>query len=155
MAFITKLTRKTKTFLWIEECQKAWELIKQKYIETPILISPSQQMEFHVHIDASLLIIGVTLSHNLTRKSYQPVVYTFKFLNKAKHNYSTTQREALTMVFALHKFRHYLWGNKFIFYVDHMALVYLVNKPQVQGEQLYGCYCSQCMSQPHFGQVWG
>ncbi len=39
----------------------------------------------------------------------------------------------LVMVFALHKFRHYLLGNKFVFYVDHMALVYLVNKPQVLG----------------------
>jgi len=41
MAPITKLTRKTETFLWIKECQKAWELIKQKYIETTILISPN------------------------------------------------------------------------------------------------------------------
>jgi hypothetical protein len=37
------------------------------------------------------------------------------------------------MVFSLHKFRLYLLNNKFIFYVDHMALVYLVNKPQVSG----------------------
>jgi len=35
------------------------------------------------------------------------------------------------MVFALHKIIHYLLGNKFVFYVDHMALIYLVNKPQV------------------------
>jgi hypothetical protein len=35
------------------------------------------------------------------------------------------------MVYALHKFRHFLLGNKFVFYVDHMALVYLVNKPQL------------------------
>ncbi len=28
MAPITKLTRKTKTFLWIKECKRAWELIK-------------------------------------------------------------------------------------------------------------------------------
>jgi hypothetical protein len=35
------------------------------------------------------------------------------------------------MVFPLHKFIHYLLGNKFVFYVDHMALVYLVDKPQV------------------------
>jgi hypothetical protein len=41
MAPITKLIRKTKIFLWIEECQKAWELIKHIYIETPILISPN------------------------------------------------------------------------------------------------------------------
>jgi len=35
------------------------------------------------------------------------------------------------MVFALHKFKHYLLGNKFVLYVNHMALVYMVNKPQV------------------------
>ncbi len=37
------------------------------------------------------------------------------------------------MVYVLHKFKHFLLGNKFIFYVDHMALVYLVSKPQVLG----------------------
>jgi hypothetical protein len=37
------------------------------------------------------------------------------------------------MVFSMHKFRHYLLGNKFVFYVDHMTFVYLVNKPQVLG----------------------
>ncbi len=26
------------------------------------------------------------------------------------------------MVYALHKFRHYMLGNMFTFYVDHMAL---------------------------------
>jgi hypothetical protein len=37
------------------------------------------------------------------------------------------------MVYALHKFRHFLLGKKIVFYVDHMAFVYLVNKPQVFG----------------------
>jgi hypothetical protein len=32
------------------------------------------------------------------------------------------------MVFALHKFGLYLLGNKFVFYVDHVAFVYLVDK---------------------------
>jgi uncharacterized membrane protein len=35
------------------------------------------------------------------------------------------------MVYALHKFKHFLLGNNLFFYVDHMILVYLVNKPQV------------------------
>ncbi len=35
------------------------------------------------------------------------------------------------MVFVLDKFKHYLLGNKLVFCVDHMTLVYLVNKPQV------------------------
>jgi hypothetical protein len=36
------------------------------------------------------------------------------------------------MVYALHKFHHYMLGNEFIFYVDHMALLYLVRKPKFQ-----------------------
>ncbi len=41
MVAITKLTKRTKTFRWTEECQKEWELIKQKYNQAPILISPN------------------------------------------------------------------------------------------------------------------
>ncbi len=48
MGPITKLTRKKKILFWIKECQKAWELIKHKYIEAPILISLDWQVEFHV-----------------------------------------------------------------------------------------------------------
>ncbi len=60
------------------------KLIKQKTIETPILISPNWQVEFHVHINVSLLVVGVMLSKNVTRKSDQPIVYTSRLLNKAK-----------------------------------------------------------------------
>ncbi len=73
------------------------------------------------------------LFQNVTSKNDQPIVYAFRVLNIAKHNYSTTHTEVLTMFFSLHKFKHYLLGNKFVFYVDHMTLVYLVNKPQVSG----------------------
>ena len=33
------------------------------------------------------------------------------------------------MVYFVKKFRHYLLANKFIFFVDHHALLYLVSKP--------------------------
>jgi hypothetical protein len=52
-------------------------------------------------------------------------VYASRFLNIVEQNYKTTKREALIMVFALHKFKHYLLGNKFVFYVNHMTLVLL------------------------------
>jgi hypothetical protein len=83
MAPNNKLTIKTILFFWIEECQKAWELIKQKYIEAPILISPNWQVEFHVHTNASLLIVEAMLSPNVTWKSDQPIVYVYRLLNRA------------------------------------------------------------------------
>ena len=57
-----------------------------------------------------------------------PIVYRRRKLNKVERNYSTTEREALGMVFALQKYQHYLLENPFIFYTDHQALKYLVNK---------------------------
>ncbi len=96
MAPITKLTRKTKTFLWTKECQKVWELIKHKYIETLILISPNLQVKFHVHIDVSLLVVGVMLSQNVTGKSDQPIVYASRLLNKVEQNYNTIDGEVCT-----------------------------------------------------------
>jgi len=78
-------------------------------------------VEFHVHIDASLLAMGAMLSQNVTVKSDQPVMYVSRLLNKVK-KYNTIEREVLIMVFALHKFRHYLLGNKFVFYVDHIVM---------------------------------
>jgi len=78
---ISKLTGKAKTFLWTEERKKPWELIKHKYIETPILILPNLQVEFHVHTNTSLLVVGILLSQNVTRKSDQPIVYASRLLN--------------------------------------------------------------------------
>ena len=58
-----------------------------------------------------------------------PVSYASKQLNSAKNNYTTTEREGLAMVYAVKTFRHYFLANHFIFFVDHHALLYLVNKP--------------------------
>ena len=58
-----------------------------------------------------------------------PISYVGRQLNLAERNYSTTKREGLGMIFAVKKFKHYLLPNKFIFFIDHQALLYLVNKP--------------------------
>ncbi len=47
--------------------------------------------------------------------------------------YTTTEREALTMIFAVRKYRYYLLPRKFIFHTDHNPLKYIVNKPDLTG----------------------
>jgi hypothetical protein len=65
-------------------------------------------MEFHVHTNASLLAVGPMLAQNPIRKYDQPIIYASRLLNKAKHDYTTTKKEALVMVYALYKFKHFL-----------------------------------------------
>jgi hypothetical protein len=38
------------------------------------------------------------------------------------------------MVFNVKKFRHYLLMNLVMFFMDHMALRYIVNKPDLSGQ---------------------
>jgi len=47
-------------------------------------------------------------------------------------NYSTTEKEFLTVVFALEKFRSYLIGSQIIVYTDYAALKYLLTKKDVK-----------------------
>ena len=65
--------------------------------------------------------------------THHPNAYTSRELNRVERNYSTTQREALGMVFSLQKFWHYLLANPFMFYINHQGLKYLVNKPLHHG----------------------
>ena len=73
------------------------------------------------------------LAQRLNGKHDQPVAYASRLLNPAERNYSTTDRKALAMIYAVKKFRHYLLGNRFRFIVDHHSLSYLVNQPLVTG----------------------
>ena len=54
-------------------------------------------------------------------------------MEELEKNYNTTEREGLAMVYALHKFRHYLLGKHFKMFTNHSILKYLVNKPVLGG----------------------
>ena len=60
--------------------------------------------------------------------------YASRKLSKAERNYSTTEREALGMVYSVTKYRHYLLGRKFSFHVDHSVLLYVVSKASLTGK---------------------
>jgi hypothetical protein len=84
-------------------------------MEASILIPPNRQLEFHVHMDASLLAVGAMLAQKPMGKYDQPIVYAFRMLKKVEHNYTIAERKALVMVYALHKFKYFLLGKKLFF----------------------------------------
>ncbi|MCO5566914.1 hypothetical protein L7F22_020598 [Adiantum nelumboides] len=71
--------------------------------------------------------MGAILAQSDGKADY-PMYFASRRFNKAEQGYSTTEREALGMIFSATKFRHYLLGKFFVFYVDHQALLYLINK---------------------------
>lgn len=61
----------------------------------------------------------------------QLITYASKQFTPAERNYYTTERGSLAMVFSVKKFRHYFMCNPIVFFVDYMAIKYLVNKMEL------------------------
>ena len=62
---------------------------------------------------------------------YWLVYYVSRKLSTTERNYSTTEREALGMIYNINKFCHYLLGHKFIFHVDHSTLFVLTLQTRI------------------------
>ena len=77
--------------------------------------------------DASDLAMGAVLGQREDGKPYV-IYYASKTLNEAQRNYTTTEKELLTVVFALDKFRAYLVGSIIVVFTYHSALKYLLTK---------------------------
>lgn len=126
---LNRLGKKGVTFNWTIECQSAFEKLKRALLTPPILQYPdlSDKNCFIVRTDSSGYALGAVLSNGDDR----PVAYASRALNKAEKNYCTTEKELLAIVWAVKKFRPYLFGRKFLIYTDHRPLVYLfgMNNP--------------------------
>ena len=119
-----RLTEKNRPFLWTTECQVAFETLRKKLVEAPILAYPSSEEDFILDTDASATGIGAVLSQ-MQDGVERPIAYASRGLSKSEMNYSVTKRELLAVVFYCKYFRHYLIGRKFKLRTDHAALRWL------------------------------
>ncbi|GJW93831.1 putative reverse transcriptase domain-containing protein [Tanacetum coccineum] len=65
---LTELTHKNKKYIWREDQDSAFQLLKQKLCEAPILALPEENNDFVVYCDASLQGLGAVLQHILDQK---------------------------------------------------------------------------------------
>ena len=61
------------------------------------------------------------------------MAYASRILHKAELNYSTTEREALALAWAVNYFRPYLYGRRFTLITDHCPLSWLKTLPETRG----------------------
>ncbi|GJW18961.1 reverse transcriptase domain-containing protein [Tanacetum coccineum] len=132
---MTHLLEKNTPFIFSEDCILAFQTLKKKLTEAPILIAPNWDQPFEIMCDASDYAIGAVLGQRI-EKHFRPIHYASKTMTEAESNYTTTEKEMLAVVYAFEKFRSYLIMNKSVVYTDHSALKYLFNKKDAKARLL-------------------
>ena len=140
---LTELTKKETKFVWSQDCEKAFQTLKQALVNPPILAYPDYNKPYLLQADASRDSVGMVLSQIQNGKE-RVISYAGKRLSPAQRLYHTTEKEALAIVLAFKTFDPYLRGNNTIVQSDHKALLWLMGQKQCPARiARWVCYLSQ------------
>ena len=127
---LTLLTQKDRKFVWDDQQEKAFQLLKEKLCSAPILALPEGTDDFVVYCDASRLGMGCVLMQR-----GKVIAYASRQLKVHEKNYTTHDLELGAVVFALKIWRHYLYGTKCIIFTDHKSLQHIFNQKDLNMRQ--------------------
>ena len=122
---VHKLTNKCAHFVWSQQCQEAFDLLRESLISAPILCYPDFFLPFIVYTDASDIGISAVLAQKDKQSLERTNCFASRVLSKSESGYAPVEREALAIVYAVKEFRPYLYGIEFPVITDHNPLCWL------------------------------
>jgi hypothetical protein len=136
------LTKKGVEFKWGNSQEDAFQELKKRLTEAPVLILPDFTKTFEVECDPSGIGIGGVLM-----QQGKPIAYFSEKLGGAQSNYSVYDKELYALVRTLETWQHYLWPKEFVIHSDHEALKYL--KGQAKLKRRHGKWVEFIETFPH------
>ena len=117
-AALRALCKQDTLFTWESSQQAAFEVIKKEITSAPVLAYFDQSKASTIQSDASKKGLGAVLLED-----DKPVIYASRALTETEQRYSNIERELLSVVFALERFHHYVYGYTATVQTDHKPLV--------------------------------
>jgi hypothetical protein len=113
-ALLHRLTKNGVPFQWGLAQQQAFDALKSKLTQAPLLQLPDFEKTFELECDASGIGIGVVLI-----QGGKPVAFFSEKLHGPSLNYSTYDKKLYALVRVLQTWQHYLWSKEFVIHSDH------------------------------------
>jgi hypothetical protein len=121
---------KKNAFTWGPKQQTAFTTLKTVMSNPPLLALPNFSLPFTLETDACATGLGAVLMQNS-----KPLAYFSKCLGPNNMTKSVYEKEAMAILEALKKWRHYFLGNQLIIRTDQSSLKYLASQRLLEGIQ--------------------
>ncbi|XP_038985250.1 uncharacterized protein LOC120111619 [Phoenix dactylifera] len=105
-----KILKRPKNFLWLEECQQAFEELRCLLASPPLLTKPQQGEVIYLYLAVS----PVAVSSVLVRKEdklQRPVYYTSRILRDAEIRYSKLEKIIFALITSARRLRPYFQAD--------------------------------------------
>ncbi len=131
-----QLTRQDSKWHWNDQHDAIFEHLKSVLTSDATLVHYDEAKPLIVATDASDVGLGAVLLHRFPDGSERPIAYASRLLSDTEKRYSTVDKEALAVVYAIDtKFQQYLLGRHFLIKTDHKPLERLFG-PRVETPKL-------------------
>jgi len=92
------LQKKDKEFIWSDDCQNAFQKLKQSLMQTPTLKYPDTTKPFILNTDASTTAISYILQQRDSNNIIRPIAFGGRTLKQAEKNWTVTELECLAVL---------------------------------------------------------
>ena len=148
---LSALTRKGAPFDWNADCQHAFEELKNRLLNAPVLAHFSHDKPTRLETDASQGVVAGVLTQQQEDGEWHPVAFFSETMQGAEHNYHIHDKELLAVIRALQCWRAELVGlqadEPFLIITDHEALKYFSTKRLLNARQ---AGWAELLAQYHF-----
>ena len=124
---ITELTKKgsPNQIEWTNTHQQAFEAMKKSLCDATKLHVIEYGQPCGILADASEKSVGCCLIQWHPSGTEKPIAFASAKLSPTQMRWSTIEREAYAVIFALRKFRNFVFATKIVIFSDHNPLLYL------------------------------
>lgn len=118
-----------KDFKWnadnIKSLEEPFEKLKEYIANVSELYHPDLSLPWILRTDASDKAVGAVLAQVNSDKQIQPLAYVSEKLSESAKKWSTIEKEAYAIVYAIRKLESYLKGKEFVLQCDHANLQWI------------------------------
>ena len=125
MSPIHELYKVNKPFARTERAGKAFQKIKKRLSSPPVISFLDFSQLFTLTTDASDVACGAILMLEADNGKKNIIAVASRTFNPTEQNWSTTEREAYAIKWAILKFDYFLRNRPFVIFTDHRSLTYL------------------------------